>query len=27
VVRTVPAFDRVFIAPAYLYWQWRRGEA
>lgn len=27
VVRTVPAFDRVFIAPAYWYWQWRRGEA
>ena len=27
VVRTLPAFDRVFIAPAYWYWQWRRGEA
>lgn len=27
VVRTVPAFDRVFIAPAYWFWQWRRGEA
>ena len=27
VVRTMPAFDRVFIAPAYWYWQWRRGEA
>lgn len=26
VVRTLPAFDRVFIAPAYWYWQWRRGE-
>lgn len=26
VVRTVPAFDRVFIAPAYWFWQWRRGE-
>lgn len=25
VVRTLPAFDRVFIAPAYWYWQWRRG--
>ena len=27
VVRTVPAFDRVFIRPAYWFWQWRRGEA
>lgn len=27
VVRTVPAFDRVFIPPAYWFWQWRRGEA
>ncbi len=27
VVRTVPAYDRVFIAPAYWFWQWRRGEA
>jgi len=27
VVRTLPAFDRVFIPPAYWYWQWRRGEA
>ena len=27
VVRTVPAFDRVFIKPAYWFWQWRRGEA
>jgi len=27
VVRALPAFDRVFIAPAYWYWQWRRGEA
>jgi serine/alanine adding enzyme len=27
VVRTVPAFDRVFVAPAYWFWQWRRGEA
>ncbi len=27
VVRTLPAFDRVFIKPAYWYWQWRRGEA
>jgi len=27
VVRTVPAYDRVFVAPAYWYWQWRRGEA
>jgi serine/alanine adding enzyme len=27
VVRTLPAFDRVFVKPAYWYWQWRRGEA
>jgi lipid II:glycine glycyltransferase (peptidoglycan interpeptide bridge formation enzyme) len=27
VVRTVPAFDRVFIPLAYWFWQWRRGEA
>ena len=27
VVRTVPAFDRVLIPPAYWFWQWRRGEA
>jgi lipid II:glycine glycyltransferase (peptidoglycan interpeptide bridge formation enzyme) len=27
VVRTLPAYDRVFIAPAYWFWQWRRGEA
>lgn len=27
VVRTVPAYDRVFIRPAYWLWQWRRGEA
>ena len=27
VVRTLPAFDRVFVAPAYWFWQWRRGEA
>jgi lipid II:glycine glycyltransferase (peptidoglycan interpeptide bridge formation enzyme) len=27
VVRTLPAFDRVFFAPAYWYWQRRRGEA
>ena len=27
VVRTVPAFDRVFIKPAYWFWQWRRSEA
>lgn len=27
VVRSVPAYDRVFIAPAYWFWQWRRGEA
>jgi lipid II:glycine glycyltransferase (peptidoglycan interpeptide bridge formation enzyme) len=27
VVRTVPAFDRIFIKPAYWFWQWRRGEA
>jgi lipid II:glycine glycyltransferase (peptidoglycan interpeptide bridge formation enzyme) len=27
VVRTVPAFDCVFIKPAYWFWQWRRGEA
>lgn len=27
VVRTVPAFDRVLIAPAYWLWQLRRGEA
>lgn len=27
VVRSVPAYDRVFIAPAYWYWQWRRAEA
>jgi len=26
-VRTLPAFDRVFVTPAYWYWQWRRGEA
>jgi len=26
VVRTLPAFDRVFVPPAYWYWQWRRGE-
>ncbi|HET7181846.1 MAG TPA: peptidoglycan bridge formation glycyltransferase FemA/FemB family protein [Candidatus Limnocylindrales bacterium] len=26
VVRTLPAFDRVFIAPAYWFWKWRRGE-
>jgi serine/alanine adding enzyme len=26
VVRTLPAFDRVFVAPAYWFWQWRRGE-
>ena len=27
VVRTLPAFDRVFSAPAYWLWQWRRGDA
>lgn len=27
VVRTVAAYDRVFIRPAYWYWQWRRGTA
>ena len=27
VVRTLPAYDRVFIRPAYWFWQWRRGEA
>lgn len=27
VTRTLPAFDRVFIRPAYWYWQWRRGQA
>jgi lipid II:glycine glycyltransferase (peptidoglycan interpeptide bridge formation enzyme) len=27
VVRTVPAYDRVFIGPAYWLWRWRRGEA
>jgi serine/alanine adding enzyme len=27
VVRTLPAFDRVFIAPVYWLWQWRRGGA
>ncbi len=27
VTRTLPAFDRVFIRPAYWFWQWRRGEA
>ena len=27
VVRTLPAYDRVFVAPAYWFWQWRRGEA
>ena len=26
VVRNVPAYDRVFIAPAYWYWTRRRGE-
>ena len=27
VVRMLPAYDRVFIAPAYWLWRWRRGEA
>ncbi len=27
VTRTLPAFDKVFIRPAYWYWQWRRGQA
>jgi serine/alanine adding enzyme len=27
VVRTVPAYDRVFIPPAYWFWTRRRGEA
>ncbi len=27
VVRTVPALDRVFFAPAYWFWRWRRSEA
>ncbi len=27
VVRMLPAYDRVFIAPVYWLWQWRRGEA
>ena len=27
VTRTLPAFDHVFIRPAYWYWQWRRGQA
>jgi hypothetical protein len=27
VVRTVPAYDRVFIPPIYWLWQRRRGEA
>lgn len=27
VVRSVPAYDRVFIRPAYWLWQMRRGEA
>lgn len=27
VVRSVPAFDRVFFAPAYWFWRWRRSEA
>ena len=27
VVRSLPAYDRVFIPPAYWFWQWRRGEA
>ena len=27
IVRTLPAYDRVFVAPAYWFWQWRRGEA
>ena len=27
VVRTVPAYDRVFIAPAYWFWRWRRAES
>ena len=26
VVRSVPAYDRVFIAPAYWFWRWRRSE-
>jgi serine/alanine adding enzyme len=27
VVRSVPAYDRVFLAPAYWFWLWRRSEA
>ena len=27
VTRCLPAYDRVFIPPAYWLWQWRRGEA
>ncbi len=27
VSRSLPAYDRVFIPPAYWLWQWRRGEA
>jgi len=27
VVRTVPAHDRVFIAPAYWFWRWRRADS
>jgi serine/alanine adding enzyme len=26
VVRSMPAYDRVLIAPAYWLWRWRRGE-
>lgn len=27
IVRTMPAYDRVFIRPAYWFWRWRRSEA
>lgn len=27
VVRTVPAYDRVFIPPAYWFWRWRRADS
>jgi lipid II:glycine glycyltransferase (peptidoglycan interpeptide bridge formation enzyme) len=27
VVRMVPAYDRVFIAPAYWFWRWRRADS
>jgi lipid II:glycine glycyltransferase (peptidoglycan interpeptide bridge formation enzyme) len=27
VVRTVPAYDRVFLAPAYWFWRWRRADS